>query len=118
MVCLNAWTTKPEGNVSYQKAFTYLAIVCSVNESCVEFWVNYRALGNIVKERESKDRDLETKDLLATVYCQSQFLLVIATVASISQQANPIGIVSNSTGLLLIQQLDSQLFGRASIARK
>jgi hypothetical protein len=98
------------GKPSYENIITFcassLAIATSVNKDCVEFFANNRCIEMLKAEK----KDVCRKDTLITLSFLAKFALFIATVVSITQQPNPVGIITNCTGLLMINTLDTAVF--------
>lgn len=113
MVFYSSVKTKLVGHCDLANGISYigagLGIACAINQSAVEFWNNNRCLENMKKAHPSM-KSLKLKDNLITLAFISYVALTLATVVSVARQEDPIGIVTNCTGLLLIEQLDKGLF--------
>jgi len=113
MVASNQFASGANGRPSFYNLICYLAstlaIMSSINSSILEFWINNQCL-ELMKKENPKDQVNREKDFLVTLYFFAQFVLFVATIGSISQQPRPVDIITNCTGLLLIQNLDAGLF--------
>jgi hypothetical protein len=113
MVVFSQLQKKGGGNASIENIISYVgssvAIMASVNNNAREFYINNHCLKKLIA-RNPEDINLFRINILFGGYTLCQILLCVATVVSISQQEDPVGVITNCTGLLLIQSLDSQIF--------
>ena len=102
-----------QGYASFVNIVTFItssaAIATSTNSSFTELWTNNACI-ELLKKEKKDDATIKQKDSLITLYYIGQCALMIATVVSIAQQSTPVGIITNCTGLLLIQNLDQGIF--------
>lgn len=139
MVTVSTLRSKYVGQDSFENIVTYVtssvAIAASTNQSFTELWANNACIELIKKEDQQKKEDkkskkyttenlteeqkaleageamtIKLKDQLITLYYVGQVVLMIATVVSVGQQPTPEDIITNCTGLLLIQNLDQVIF--------
>ena len=113
LITTSECSTKVVGHPSYENIVTYiaasLAVATSINNSTLELWINNECLERL-KKSSGTDELMQSKDFLITLYVVGQFALIVATIVSISQQGDPVGIITNCTGLLLVQNLDQGVF--------
>jgi hypothetical protein len=121
MVVTSVLSQKVEVHVSFPNIITFIAaslsIASSIHTSTMEMSRNNACIQLIIKERPDDDF-IKKKDFLATIYYVGQFVFMLATIVSVAQQSNPVGIVTNCTGLLLIQDLDRAVFSCLQLEAK
>lgn len=94
-----------------------VAIASSIHNSTLEMWVNNACI-ELLKKELPEDQLVQKKDGIMTLYYISQLAFGFATVFTIAQQRNAVDIITNATGLMLVQDLDRGLFSCMQIPAK